>query len=147
MIVVKYLTGQFFFLTVNFGDVHAFSHRDCSGVKGLRSQDPRGGSDFLAPSQPRGHFLASGGPFLRSVAAQKSQLSSASFWQGLHFPDFIVNVTVLGARAARDFFKDFGIQAPENPKFSPACRGMKAWSLKSGSFLSPLAGLQAVPIS
>jgi len=31
------------------------------------------------------------------------------------------------ARAARDFFKDFGIQAPENPKFSLACRRMKAW--------------------
>jgi hypothetical protein len=31
------------------------------------------------------------------------------------------------ARAARDFFKDFGIQAPETPKFSLACRRMMAW--------------------
>jgi len=37
----------------------------------LRSQDPRGGSDFLAPSRPRGRFLAFGGPLLRSVAAKK----------------------------------------------------------------------------
>jgi hypothetical protein len=42
-------------------------------------------------------------------------------------PDFIVHVTVSLARAARDFFKDFGIQAPENPKFSLACMRMKAW--------------------
>ena len=56
---------------------------------------------------------------------------------GFHFPsgqgpmvDFgAVNVTVL-ARAARDFLKDFGVLAPENAKFSLACRGM--WGLSPG---------------
>ena len=43
------------------------------------------------------------------------------------------------ARAARDlgfFSRDFGIQAPENPKFYLACRVMKACSLRSGSRLA-----------
>ena len=56
---------------------------------------------------------------------------------GFHFPsgqgpmiDFgAVNVTVL-ARTARDFLKDFGVLAPENAKFSLACRGM--WGLSPG---------------
>ena len=118
----------------------------------LRSQDPRGGSDFLAPSRPRGRFLAFGGPLLWSVAAKKVILSSASFWQGLHFPVVSHGPTQLRfhsqqddcpwrfARAARDFFKDFGVQAPENPHISLACKGMKAWYLRSGSFLSPWRG-------
>jgi hypothetical protein len=33
------------------------------------------------PSRPRGCFLAFGGPLLRSVAAKKVILSSASFWR------------------------------------------------------------------
>ena len=112
----------------------------------LRSQDPRGGSDFLAPSRPRGRFLAFRGPFLRSVAAQKVSYRVRHFGRVFTFPlsgshprFHGQSVTVLGARSAR-FFKGFGFQAPENPKFSLACRGMKACSLRSGSLLSPWRG-------
>ena len=42
-----------------------------------------------------------------------------------------------GACSARFFQELCGIQAPENPNFSLACRGMKAWSSRSRSFLSP----------
>ena len=38
------------------------------------------------------------------------------------------------------FLRDFGVLAPENPKFSLACRGMWVWALGLGSFLSPWWG-------
>ena len=90
----------------------------------LRSQDPRGGSDFLAPSRPRGRFLAFGGPFLRSVAAQKVSYRVRHFGRVFTFPlsgatpNFIVCVTVLAARSAR-FFRELSRKCEaETPKFS-----------------------------
>ena len=60
---------------------------------------------------------------------------------GPDVPDLLANQCVCdclsSARAARDFFKDFGIRAPETPKFSLGCRDMKACPSDRGHFLSP----------
>ena len=53
-----------------------------------------------------------------------------SFWRGLHFsrhqrPNLDVDIATRStARAARDFFKDFDVFAPEISKFSLARRGL-----------------------
>ena len=72
----------------------------------------------------------------------KSQILSTSFWRGLHFWAFLrvkmcfwCRRRSLG-RAARDFFKNFGILVPDSSKFcSPA--GASLWGLERiGSWLS-----------
>ena len=47
MSILKYLTGQFFFLMANFGDIHAFAHRERSGVKGLTIDVAQEGSNAI----------------------------------------------------------------------------------------------------
>ena len=50
----------------------------------LRSQDCRGGSVFLAPSPPRGRFLAFGGRFLRSVGCNQRTSTHFRYYRAEH---------------------------------------------------------------
>ena len=67
-------------------------------------------------------FTAFMGPFV-DMWGSKSQVLSTSFWRGLHFLRFeepnrdLVGFGRVLARAARDFFDDFGVLAPRIPKF------------------------------